>query len=148
MIEGFEEFEELLSRCLSSEKNARPLNAVVLRNEPVFVEFLSRIEDGEIPSDIIMPPEDMIRRLRQENKQQTVEIKQLEERIKEKEKENKKQTVEIKQLQERIKEKEKGDKKQTVEIKQLQERIKQKDKEIQRLKVKTIYRQVPLFGSF
>ena len=88
MIEGFEEFEELLSRCLSSEKNARPLNAIVLRDEPVFEGYLHRIEAGERPSDMFVPPEEIIRRLREENKKKSDEIKQLQERIKFLEQEN------------------------------------------------------------
>ena len=96
MIEGFEEFEELLSRCLSSEKHARPLNAIVLRDEPVFEEFLHRIEAGERPSDMFVPPEEIIRRLRDENKKQSDEIKQLQERIKFFEQED--STIDILQL--------------------------------------------------
>ncbi|CAG5091635.1 Oidioi.mRNA.OKI2018_I69.PAR.g13174.t1.cds [Oikopleura dioica] len=68
--EEFIDFEILLQKCLNPQKPLRPENALQLRGEAIFCEFLERIESGEAPNEIIAPPEEIIRRLRETNAQQ------------------------------------------------------------------------------
>ena len=77
------DFEIFLQKCLNPRKQLRPENALQLRGEAIFCEFLERIESGEAPNEIIAPPEEIIRRLRETNQQQESLIEQQERRIRE-----------------------------------------------------------------
>ena len=69
------DFEVLLQRCLNPEKLLRPENALQLRGEAIFTEFLERIESGEAPNEII-------RRLRETNMKKRIRELEQEKRVK------------------------------------------------------------------
>ena len=52
----FAEFETLLEKCTTADRNRRPKNAIELRNENVFSVFRFRLENGERACDIVPPP--------------------------------------------------------------------------------------------
>ena len=54
--DDFAEFEALLEKCTRADRTRRPKNAVELRNEDVLAVFRHRLEKGERPCDIVLPP--------------------------------------------------------------------------------------------
>ena len=83
----FEDFEPLLEKCLSSKKIDRPKNMILLREEPVFAKFLTKIESGEKPTDIMLRSAPVtvqleVKRLRLQNANKDQKIHELEERVK------------------------------------------------------------------
>lgn len=83
--EEFEEFEVLLEKCTKIDRNDRPRNAIKLRDEPLLVDFLQRIESGELPSNIVPPPfpdeNNDVQELREEIQQKDRIIAELENRL-------------------------------------------------------------------
>ncbi|CAG5104663.1 Oidioi.mRNA.OKI2018_I69.chr1.g1431.t1.cds [Oikopleura dioica] len=81
----FEEFENLLQKCTYLNRKRRHRNAVELRAESLFVDFLQRIENGERPSNIVPPPfpneNDKVQRLTEEIEQKDRTIAQLQRRL-------------------------------------------------------------------
>ncbi|CAG5091512.1 Oidioi.mRNA.OKI2018_I69.PAR.g13088.t1.cds [Oikopleura dioica] len=80
-----EEFETLIEKCTKVDSTQRPRNAIELRNEAVFVDFLQRIENGERPSSIVPPPFpneiDEVKRLKEEIQQKDRTIQELQSRL-------------------------------------------------------------------
>ena len=67
----FCEFDELFEKCLRGDRKERPRDAIELRSEAIFADFLERLENGARPSDLVRPPfedekETQIRELKQE----------------------------------------------------------------------------------
>ena len=84
--EQFAAFEELLEKCARADRNQRPRNAIKLRDEEVLVDFLRRIEAGERPSDLVLPPfedenEAQNRQLREEIARKDAIIADLQNRL-------------------------------------------------------------------
>ena len=81
----FEEFETLIEKCTKVDSTERPRNAIELRNEAVFVDFLERIENGERASSIVPPPfpneNDEVERLKEEIERKDRRIQELENRL-------------------------------------------------------------------
>ena len=75
----FEEFEQVLEKCLSPKKINRPKNMILLRKEPVFTNFLTKLENGEKPTDIMVHSE--VKRLRLQNSDKDKKIEELEEKV-------------------------------------------------------------------
>ncbi|CAG5091617.1 Oidioi.mRNA.OKI2018_I69.PAR.g13165.t1.cds [Oikopleura dioica] len=104
--EEFIDFEILLQKCLNPQKLLRLENALQLRGEAIFCEFLERIESGEAPNEIIAPPEEIIRRLRETNQQQESLIEGQKRRISELEGQNRKFLAEITKQKQKVAEQE------------------------------------------
>ena len=67
----FCEFDDLFEKCLRGDRNERPRDAIELRSEAIFADFLERLENGARPSDLVRPPfedekETQIRELKEE----------------------------------------------------------------------------------
>ncbi|CAG5104970.1 Oidioi.mRNA.OKI2018_I69.chr1.g1718.t1.cds [Oikopleura dioica] len=81
----YEEFEILLQKCTHPDRKRRPRNAIKLRDEDLFVDFLQRIENGERPSNIVPPPfpneNDDVQRLKEEIEQKDRTIVELQNRL-------------------------------------------------------------------
>ena len=100
------DFEIMLQKCLNPRKLLRPENALQLRGEAIFAEFLERIESGEAPNEIFAPPEEIIRRLRENNRQQESLIERQNRRIQELESKRGRNDAEKRKIRELEREKE------------------------------------------
>ncbi|CAG5091446.1 Oidioi.mRNA.OKI2018_I69.PAR.g13052.t1.cds [Oikopleura dioica] len=80
-----EEFETLIEKCTRVDRTRRPRNAIELRNEAIFVDFLQRIENGDRASSIVPPPfpneNDEVERLKGEIVQKDRMIQELRSRL-------------------------------------------------------------------
>ncbi|CAG5091633.1 Oidioi.mRNA.OKI2018_I69.PAR.g13173.t1.cds [Oikopleura dioica] len=104
-----EMFEVLLEKCTKVDRTERPRNAIELRNEAFFLEFLKRIENGEQASNIVPSPfpneNDEVERFKEEMRQKDRTIQELRNRLAnfdEIKEENQKKAAIINQLQDRL----------------------------------------------
>ncbi|CAG5111093.1 Oidioi.mRNA.OKI2018_I69.chr2.g5429.t1.cds [Oikopleura dioica] len=74
----FTDFEVLIQKCLNPSRESRPDNMMMVKNEEIFAEVVERIENGELPSDIMATPAQIIKKLREENEQKDRQIQMLE----------------------------------------------------------------------
>ena len=74
----FPEFEALIQKCLHPTREFRPENMMIVKNKEIFADFVNRIQEGELPSDIMATPAQIIKNLREENEQKDRKIQVFE----------------------------------------------------------------------
>ncbi|CBY15255.1 unnamed protein product [Oikopleura dioica] len=75
--ENFGDFEKVIEKCLA-QKNDRPENMFILREEEIFCHFLVELENGERPKDVLS--NEIIRKLENDVKISKEENKKISER--------------------------------------------------------------------